>query len=136
LQGKAKQIASELGVEGGDFLTLEGWLQKWKQRNNVRSYKINRESGNVDLECAEQWKSSLKTFLIGYDLKNVFNMDETCFFFHALPDSTLSHVKQSCKGGKQGKDWTTMVLTCNRQIQEPKSISRTRHEQIESQVYK
>ncbi len=26
LQGKAKQIASELGVEGGDFSTLEGWL--------------------------------------------------------------------------------------------------------------
>jgi hypothetical protein len=26
LQGKAKQIASELGVEGGDFSVLEGWL--------------------------------------------------------------------------------------------------------------
>jgi hypothetical protein len=35
LQGKAKQIASELGVEGGDFSTLEGWLQNGKQRNNV-----------------------------------------------------------------------------------------------------
>jgi hypothetical protein len=53
LQGKAKQIASELGVEGGDFLASEGWLQKWKQRNNVRSYKISGESGNVNLECAE-----------------------------------------------------------------------------------
>jgi transposase len=30
LQWKAKQIASELGVEGGDFSTSEGWLQKWK----------------------------------------------------------------------------------------------------------
>jgi hypothetical protein len=93
LQGKAKQIASELGVKGGDFSALEGWLQKWKQRNNVRLYKISGESRNVDLECTEQWKSSLKTFLIGYDLKNVFNMDETGFFFHALLDSTLSHVK-------------------------------------------
>jgi hypothetical protein len=26
LQGKAKQIASKLGVEGGDFSTSEGWL--------------------------------------------------------------------------------------------------------------
>jgi hypothetical protein len=39
-------------------------------------------------------------------------MDETSFFFHALPDSTLNHVKQSCKGGKQGKDRITVVLTC------------------------
>ncbi len=115
---------------------MEGWLQKWKQRNNVRSYKISKKSGNVDLECVEQWKLSLKTFLIGYDLKNVFNMDETSFFFRALPYSTLSHVKQLCKGGKQGKDRITVVLTCNQQIQEPKSILRTRHEQIESQVYK
>jgi hypothetical protein len=35
LQGKAKQIASELGVEGGDFLALEECLQKWKQHSNV-----------------------------------------------------------------------------------------------------
>jgi hypothetical protein len=76
-------------------------------------YKISGKSGNVDLERVEQWKSSLKTLLIGYDLKNVFNMDETGFFFRVLPDSILSHVKQSCKGGKQGKDRITMVLTCS-----------------------
>jgi hypothetical protein len=40
-------------------------------------------------------------------------MNETCFFFCALPNSTLSHVKQSCKGGKQGKDQITVVLTCS-----------------------
>ncbi len=51
--------------------------------------------------------------MIGYDLKNMFNMDETGFFFHVLLDSTLSHVKQSCKGGKQGKDRITVVLTCS-----------------------
>jgi hypothetical protein len=113
LQGKAKQIANELGVEGGDFSASKGWLQKWKQRNNVQSYKISKKSRNVSLEHAEQWKSSLKTLLIGYDLKNVFNMDEMGFFFRASPNSTLSHVKQSCKGGKQGKDRITMVLTCS-----------------------
>jgi hypothetical protein len=55
----------------------------------------------------------LKTLLIGYDLKNVFNMDETSFFYRVLPDSTLNHVKQSCKGGKQGKDRITVVLMCS-----------------------
>jgi hypothetical protein len=40
-------------------------------------------------------------------------MDETGFFFRALLDSTLSHVKQSCKGEKQGKDRITVVLTCS-----------------------
>ncbi len=40
-------------------------------------------------------------------------MDEIDFFFRALPDSTLSHVKQSCKGGKQGKNQITVLLTCS-----------------------
>jgi hypothetical protein len=40
-------------------------------------------------------------------------MDEMGFFFCALLDSTLNHVKQSCKGGKQRKDRITVVLTCS-----------------------
>jgi len=93
LQGKAKQIVNKLGIKGGDFSTSEGWLHKWKQHNNVRLYKISGEFGNIDLERAEQWKLSLKPFMIGYDLKNVFNMDEMGFFFRTLLDLTLSHVK-------------------------------------------
>ncbi|KAH6601809.1 hypothetical protein BASA61_001751 [Batrachochytrium salamandrivorans] len=49
----------------------------------------------MDLAGAEQWKSSLTTMFTGYDLRNAFNMDETGFFFRALPDSTLNHVAQS-----------------------------------------
>ena len=112
LQEKAKQIADCLGV-ANQFSASEGWLQKWKQRNNVRSYKVCGESGNVDLEAAAQWKTSLTSLISGYDLKNVFNMDETGFFFRALPDSTLNHVAESCKGGKQGKDRVTVALTCS-----------------------
>jgi hypothetical protein len=46
---------------------------------------------------------------------------------------------------KKGSDHSGLEVFCtgreitamdNRQIQEPKSISQTRHEQIESQVYK
>jgi hypothetical protein len=86
LQEKAKQIAHALGTQVGDFSASEGWLQKWKQRNNVRSYRISGESGCIDVERAEQWKSYMSTLLTGYDLANVFNMDKTGFFFRALPD--------------------------------------------------
>ncbi|KAH6583653.1 hypothetical protein BASA61_007879 [Batrachochytrium salamandrivorans] len=80
LQEKANQIATQIGAVSVTFQPQKGWLQKWKQRNNVRSYKINGESGNVDLAGAEQWKLSLTTMFTGYDLRNVFNMDETGFF--------------------------------------------------------
>lgn len=113
LQEKAKQIASRLGTDVKEFSASKVSLKKWKQRNNVKSYKICRESGNADLTSAEQWSTSLESLLAGYDLKNVFNMDETSFFFRDLPDSTLNHVADSCKGGKQGKDRVTVALTCS-----------------------
>jgi len=40
-------------------------------------------------------------------------MDDMGLFFRALPYSTLSHAKQLCKGGKQGKDRITVVLMCS-----------------------
>ncbi|KAH6595415.1 hypothetical protein BASA50_005827 [Batrachochytrium salamandrivorans] len=80
---RKKPTKSQLrfGVDVGGFLASKDWSQKWKQRNNVQSYKINGESGNVDLVGAEQWKSSLTTMFTGYDLRIVFNMNETGVFF-------------------------------------------------------
>ncbi|KAH6569988.1 hypothetical protein BASA62_004502 [Batrachochytrium salamandrivorans] len=80
LQEKVKQIATQIGANVGEFSASESWLQKWEQRNNVRSYKISGESGNVDLASTEQWKSSLTTMFTGYNLRNVFNMDEIGLF--------------------------------------------------------
>ena len=111
LEGKALEVASRLGMQ--EFKASQGWLDKWKQRNNVRCYAISGDSGNVDLETASNWKRSLSMLIDGYELENVFNMDETGFFFRCLPDSTLSHVSESCKGGKQGKNKLTVALTCS-----------------------
>ena len=110
LQARALELSGKLGIS--NFKASEGWLDKWKKRNNVRSYIISGESGNIDLVTAENWKRSISTLIAGYDLENVFNMDETGFF-RCLPDSTLSHVSESCKGGKQGKNRLTVVLTCS-----------------------
>ena len=104
-------MASRLGMQ--EFKASQGWLDKWKQRNNVRCYAISGDSGNVDLETASDWKRSLSMLIDGYELENVFNMDETGFFFRCLPDSTLSHVSEACKGGKQGKNRLTVALTCS-----------------------
>ena len=111
LQEKALSIAERLGIQ--DFRASQGWLDKWKSRNNVKSYAISGESGNIDLVTASNWKQALPALIGGYELKNVFNMDETGLFFRCLPDSTLSHVSDTCKGGKQGKNRLTVVLTCS-----------------------
>lgn len=52
----------------------------------------------------EKWKEHIPDLISGYEAKNVFNMDETGLFFHALP--TQSHIQQGqeCNGGKTAKD--------------------------------
>lgn len=43
---KAKEIAEHLGIVGS-----RGWLDKWKQRFNIKQMKICRESGDVQGAC-------------------------------------------------------------------------------------
>ncbi len=40
-------------------------------------------------------------------------MDETGYFFRALPNRSLAMKKVDCKGGKLAKDRITVALTCS-----------------------
>ena len=62
---------------------------------------------------ADQWKNSLKSICSGYLPKDIFNMDETGYFYRSLPDKTLEVKARECKGGKLAKDRITIALTCS-----------------------
>ena len=79
LQEKTRQIAVSVGKE--NFAALEGWLSKWKTRYNVKSYNICGESDAIDKPLAETWKANLNQLCHGYDLADIFNMNETGYFF-------------------------------------------------------
>ncbi len=79
-----------------NFKVSNGWLEKWKERHNVKSYAIFEESKNVDMiDKVEKWKAFLASLLCyGYTPADIFNMDE----YHAIPNSTLNQVSKSRKG--------------------------------------
>ena len=82
-----------------NFKVSNGWLEKWKERHNVKSYAIFEESENVDMiDKAEKWKAFLASLCYEYIPADIFNMDETGYFDHALPNSTLNQVSKSRKG--------------------------------------
>ena len=99
---------TKLGIQ--NFTVPEGWLDKCKQRNNVRSYAVSGESGNVNMTTAENWKISLSALIEEYDLEHVFDIHKTGFFLRCLPNLTFSYVSESFKGGNQGKNRFTVVL--------------------------
>ena len=58
LTEKVKEIAERLGKS--DFKSSRGWLEKWKERYNVKQLKVNGESVDVRGETVDLWKESAR----------------------------------------------------------------------------
>lgn len=101
LVAKAKKIAEHLGKP--EFEGTSGWLSKWKARFNIKRVRINGESGEVSGQTVSSWKERLPEILNGYDIENIYNLDETGCFWKALPDTGFGEKGKKCKGGKKSK---------------------------------
>jgi hypothetical protein len=59
---------------------------------------ISGESGIVSQDSVDHWiNESLPSLLNGYELKYIFNADETALFYSFMPDKSLN------KEGKPGQ---------------------------------
>ncbi|GFW09012.1 tigger transposable element-derived protein 6 [Trichonephila clavipes] len=110
LKEKAKAFAKELGIE---FSASEGWLTNFKKRNGIVFKKMCGESSSVDINVCSKWQSSLSDLIKEYEPRNIFNTDETGFFFKCLPEKTFTFKKEKCHGGKHSKERLTILLTVN-----------------------
>ena len=105
IQEEALQIALKLNVTG--FTASNGWLEKWKTRHNVKQFSVAGEDGEVNAETLESWAERLPEIVKGYELKDIWNADETGLFFW------IALKKGRCKGGKYAKQRMTVLLIVN-----------------------
>ena len=60
LMAKANEFASMcLDVRCRDFKPSNGWLGRFKKRNNISWRKVNGERGSVDAELANDWAKNV-----------------------------------------------------------------------------
>jgi hypothetical protein len=59
------------------------------------------------------WRDNVHVVLSGYELCDVFNCDETGFFWRAVPNRTLAAKGDACRGGKLAKERITVLLCCS-----------------------
>ena len=107
---KAKDFGQMSAVDK-DFTYSRGWLQRFKSRHHIKSYKSHGESASADMGVVTSSREQLKEDLSHYDPNDIYNVDETGLFYKLKPTSTLA--SGPVKGEKRSKERITVALCCN-----------------------
>ena len=111
---KAEESAKQLCHD--QFKSSDGWFNLWKNRHDLRYTKLYGEAGEPDEEGAAMWISeNVQELLKKYAPADVYNADETAFYFRALPDSTYvtKYFRKLARGSKVAKVRLTLSVCCN-----------------------
>lgn len=106
------KLAKELKID--DFKASNGWLQNFQSRHSIVFRKEQGEAAAIDMEVVENWQQTiLREALSRYAPGDVFNVDETGFFWKVLPDKTMAFKGDKCVGGKKSKERITVLVGSN-----------------------
>ena len=102
LKGKALQFAKSLNLP--HFKASDGWLDRWKSRNNV----VFRTISGEEKVCTSDMTAGLNetylpTILSRYNLRDKYNASEFGLFYQILPLKNLYFKGQQCSGEKHSK---------------------------------
>jgi Tc5 transposase DNA-binding domain len=84
LRQKWNAFADLVGVHEEDRLKLSnGWLGSFKERNGLKEMKRHGEAASANAETVEKERKRVQELIkmYGYQLRDVFNMDETGHFY-------------------------------------------------------
>ena len=110
---KAKMLSENLGYEKRINFS-NGWLQRFKRRNDLRCKKLIGEKQNADLEAAENFVTeTLPDLLSKFKPDQVFNAYETGLNYRLLPDRGFVLSDSTIHGGKKLKERLTILVCCS-----------------------
>jgi hypothetical protein len=97
-----------------NFTCNLSWIQRFRERYNIKYGIVSGESANVDQSKTEDWiKNEWNKISVGYDSKDIYNRDEPGLFFKALHNNTLRFKEEKCHGGKLSKERLTVWVCSN-----------------------
>lgn len=109
IKTKAMDYAERFEVP--EFTCSKGWMDKFAKRHLIKMHRIHGEAGSADIEAIAIDKPSLRETIDKYELRDIYNFDETALFYTAAPRTTISTVGFS--GWKDNKKRLTLGFVCN-----------------------
>ena len=101
LTEKRKCFKELLNILKDEWLTGKGWIASFCQTYHIQEIRQHREAASINTEAVEVEHKQLQAELAEYELRDIFNVDETGMLAFATPDQGLATRKMS--GRKQDK---------------------------------
>ena len=76
-------------------------MESWKKRHNIKQVFVSGEAGEVRGETVSFWKERLPEIINGYNVKDIWNLNETGCYWRALPEKGFDEKGKRCKRGKK-----------------------------------
>ena len=93
-----------------DFKASNGWLEHFKKRFGLRQTRLVGEAGDVPITTIKAWMEPLPEIIQGYSADDIWNTNESGFFFKALPNAGFVKKTKKCKDGKKSKERLTVAF--------------------------
>ncbi|UYV76478.1 hypothetical protein LAZ67_14000543 [Cordylochernes scorpioides] len=89
--------------------------KRFKGRFHISQRRLCGEGASISPAIIDEHLTNLNSILAnsGYDSANIYNADETGLFFQLIPDRTLAHKDENCRGVKRMKQRITVLPCCN-----------------------
>ncbi|XP_052130730.1 jerky protein homolog-like [Frankliniella occidentalis] len=112
IQEKAVLLGESLGLE--TFKASNGWFQKFKKRHGVRVLHIEGERLTANEIEARAFIGNFEEELEKFDMRDVYNFDESGLFWKSVPTRTYVHAGETrADGAKVRKDRVTIGVCAN-----------------------
>ncbi|EGZ08704.1 hypothetical protein PHYSODRAFT_318663 [Phytophthora sojae] len=90
----------------------KGWAYRFRKRHDIRCIRKQGEAASVKPSSVDGGRAKMREITDRYELPDIYNLDETSFFYHADAPRTLSR-KKMVAGYKADKTQLTMVVATN-----------------------
>ena len=88
-----------------------GWIDEFKRCHALHHYQNHGEAGSVNLTSVKEECMRMQHELQGWDLNDVFNADETSFFWKSIQNNGLS--TRGLPGRKLDKTRMSVLVMMN-----------------------